>query len=104
MERFLAASNERFGWVTDLSELHSVGAVQRRVFVEANHRTAARLKQQIVAMAVYAPRPFQRSLVTLFHWFVPTQYPLRVFGDLQEAEAWTSDQLSMRSPPEIEAH
>lgn len=94
MERFLSASSARIGWVTDLSQLRSAGAVQRQVFVEANRRNEARLAHRIAAMAVYAPSPFQRGLITMFSWFVPTKYPLKVFGDLEGAFAWVDSQLA----------
>lgn len=93
IERFLERSDTRFGWVTDLSQLHTAGAVQRKLFVDANRRSEARLAQRAVAIAVYAPRPFQRGLVTLFSWFMPSAFPLRVFADLPEAEAWVEECL-----------
>lgn len=95
-ERFLKASDAQFGWVTDLSELHHAGAVQRQVFVEANRRNAVRMAQQVAAMGVYAPRPFQRGLVTLFNWFVSTPYPFKVFGEHDEAIAWVLGHLERR--------
>jgi hypothetical protein len=92
-ERFLVASPDRIGWVTDLEQLRSVGAVQRRLFVEANQRSRTQLEARVAAMGVSAPRAFQRGLITVFHWFVPTTFPFEVFADLSQATAWVAKHM-----------
>lgn len=93
MEQFVADSNTRIAWVTDLGRLHKVGAVQRRTFIEANQRVESLLAGRFASIAVYAPRPFQRGLVTVFKWFIRLPFAFEVFSDLEEALHWSAQQL-----------
>ena len=99
IRRFMEADDARIAWVTDLSELHHVGAVQRRMFFDDNRKVEHRLQARMMCIGVCAPRPLQRGLVTAFSWFIPTPFPMRVFGELDEALGWARTQLAHAMSP-----
>jgi hypothetical protein len=70
---------------------------QRLVQWAKTHQLA--LREELVAIAVLAPGPFQRSIVTAVLWFVTAQVPMQVCGTRDEAVRYASAQLRAAGLP-----
>lgn len=86
LERILKR-DERFLLVFDMRGASSTSA-RRRKFVEWGERNSEALTRLLVAGAIVAATSMERGFVTAALWLRTPPFPMRVFADAVDAEAW----------------
>jgi hypothetical protein len=74
--------------IVDATKGRSLRATHRKSIADWNRTNAAELKRYRLGLAVVAPNPLLRGLITAVYWLFPAPFPYRCFERDEQAEAW----------------
>jgi len=78
----------------------SSSSERRKKFLEFGERHADAVKRYIAGAAIVASSPIERGFITAALWVRTPPYPMRVFSNAIEAEAWLFEAFApILTPP-----
>ncbi len=91
------AQRERYVLVFDLSVTGIPNATQRAKLANHVKKQADAIRRNVVALAIVAPSPLVRGIVTALFWVAAPPTPHEIFASQAEAIAWAETKLESRS-------
>ena len=87
-ERWAAKARFPVSWVSDLSNVRSVSAKQRKTMAEHLARFEPHDLAHNLGSAIVVPNAFLRGVVTAVFWLRPPKFPHQSFATPEEALRW----------------
>lgn len=97
IESFYARGGD-FAIVVDVRVAPSMSPSHRRMLSEALDRQARAYPRSLRALGMVLRSEVQRGILTAIGWFFRPPYPMKVFTDVEEAEAWCRSALESDAP------
>jgi len=82
--------------VFDLSHGGTPNPVQRASMASHMRKNRPRIERSVLAIAVVAPSPLVRGVLTAIFWVEPPPVAHQVFASASEARAWAHEQAGVR--------
>ncbi len=87
------ARREPFAMLTDGRDAAAPTALVRKRLAENAKQNEDALARYLAASAVVVGNPVVRAMITAVNWLAPPRYPVKVFTDVADAEAWARGAL-----------
>ena len=88
-----ARRGEVYGVVIDAREVGRIPATQRRGIMDWITRDKHHLRVNCAGGALILASPLQQGLWTAISWVTPSPIPVKIFRELEPAEAWVRKML-----------
>ncbi|MCB9585208.1 MAG: hypothetical protein H6718_07410 [Polyangiaceae bacterium] len=83
-----------YAWIANLGPLLNTTATQRRMLAEGEKRREPYASKFCAGIAIFAPSPIARGLVTAVYWLNPPTYPRRIVSSFDEGVEFARAQLA----------
>ncbi len=91
-----ARRGEIYGVVIDAREVGRIPATLRRGIMDWITRDKQHLRAYCAGGALIFASPVQQGLWTAISWVTPSPIPVKIFRELEGAEAWVRSQLEKK--------